>query len=100
LIGSGAVALTFLLPGIFDILLAAYSFWCPVMLVPLAAAFRGVSITRRGFFAAVGAGLGSSLFWTLLLNEPFGISGSIIGLLVNAGVFFGNYAHLQYKKNC
>lgn len=99
LIGSGAVALTFLLPGIFDILLAAYSFWCPVMLVPLAAAFRGVSITHRGFFAAVGAGLGSSLFWTLLLNEPFGISGSIIGLFVNAGVFFGNHAHLQYKKN-
>ena len=97
LIGGGAVVITFLLPGIFDILLAAYSFWCPVMLVPLAAAFRGVSITRRGFFAAVGAGLGSSLFWTLLLNEPFGIGGSIVGLLINAGVFFGNYARLKYK---
>ncbi len=98
LIGGAAVVLTFLLPGIFNILLAAYSFWCPVMLVPLAAAFRGVSITRRGFYAAVWAGLGSSLFWTLLLCEPFGISGSIIGLFVNAGVFFGNYMHLKYKK--
>lgn len=98
LIGCGAVGLAFLLPSIFDILLVAYSFWCPVMLVPLAAAFRGVRITRRGCLAAVAAGLGSSLFWTLLLSEPFGISGSIVGLFANAGVFFGNYWHLKYKK--
>lgn len=98
LIGGGAVLLTFLLPGIFDILLAAYSFWCPVMLVPLAAAFRGVAISRRGFYAAVAAGFGSSLFWTLLLNEPFGIGGSIVGLLANLGVFLGNYALSKRKR--
>lgn len=89
LIGAAAVGLSLWLPNIFDILLVAYSFWCPVMLVPLAAAFRGVRVSRRGFFCAVGAGLFSSLFWTLLLGEPFGIHGSVVGLLINAGVFFG-----------
>lgn len=88
LIAVAAVGLSLWLPNIFDILLVAYSFWCPVMLVPLAAAFRGVRVPRRVLYGAVVAGLFASLFWTLLLSEPFGIHGSIVGLVVNAGVFF------------
>ncbi|MBE6768820.1 MAG: sodium:solute symporter family protein [Ruminococcaceae bacterium] len=99
LIGAAAVGLSLWLPNIFDILLVAYSFWCPVMLVPLAAAFRGVRVSRRGFFCAVGAGLFSSLFWTLLLGEPFGIHGSVVGLLINAGVFFCFHAASNTVRN-
>lgn len=99
LIGAAAVGLSLWLPNIFDILLVAYSFWCPVMLVPLAAAFRGVHISRRGLYSAVGAGLFSSLFWTLLLHEPFGIHGGVVGLLINVGVFFCCHAFGNTKRN-
>ena len=97
LTGVSAVALAFLLPGIFDILLVAYSFWCPIMLVPLAAAFRGVRAPRRVFYAALLCGLITSLAWSLLLHDPWGIDGSIVGLIANAGVFFGG-RHLAKKK--
>ncbi len=98
LIGVGAVGLSLWLPNIFDILLAAYSFWCPVMLVPLAAAFRGVCVPPRVLYCAIGVGLLSSLLWTLLFGEPFGIHGSVVGLLINAGVFFGYHIFQKYAK--
>lgn len=97
LIGGAAVGLAFLLPNIFDILLVAYSFWCPVMLVPLAAAFRGVCISRRGLFCAIGAGLSASLLWTMWLGDPAGIHGSVIGLVANAAVFGGCYARSKKR---
>jgi len=96
LIGAAAVGMALWLPNIFDILLIAYSFWCPVMLVPLAAAFRGVHVTPRGLYCAVGTGFVASLVWTLFLGEPLGIHGSVVGLAANAAVFFGN--HLRLKR--
>ncbi len=98
LIGGGAVALALWLPNIFDILLVAYSFWCPVMLVPLIAAFRGVRVSRRGFYTAVVGGFVTSFCWSLLLGNPLGIHGSVIGLLVNAGVFLWFYTHKRTKE--
>lgn len=87
--GAGAVALALLLPGIFDILFVAYSFWCPVMLIPLAAALRGVTAPRPVFFGAAGAGFFTALLWNLPLARPLGVEGGVAGLAVNAGVFFG-----------
>ncbi len=99
LIGGAAMGMALWLPNIFDILLIAYSFWCPVMLIPLAAAFRGVRISRRGFYCAVGAGLFTSLGWTLLCGEPLGIHGSVVGLIANAGVFFSIRLFENTKRN-
>lgn len=98
LTGVAAVAMAFWLPGIFDILLVAYSFWCPVLLVPLVAAFRGVRVGRRTFCAAVLSGLLVSLTWNLLLSRPFGVDGSVTGLIANAAVFVGGGAIEKYQK--
>jgi SSS family solute:Na+ symporter len=97
LTGAAAVALAFLLPGIFDILLVAYSFWCPVLLVPLAAAFRGVRAPRRVFYAALLAGFVTSLVWGLFLGNPLSLDGSVVGLFANAAVFFGGRTISKYK---
>ena len=99
LTGVAAVALAFLLPGIFDILLVAYSFWCPVLLVPLAAAFRGIRAPRRVFYAALLAGFVTSLVWGLFLRNPLSLDGSVVGLFANAAVFFGGRAISKYKQN-
>ncbi len=47
--GLTAVAVAFAVPDIFEILVLAYSFWCPLILVPLAAAFLGVQSDGRAF---------------------------------------------------
>lgn len=41
-VGAAAVLAALLLPDVFSILVLAYSFWCPLILVPLAAAFLGM----------------------------------------------------------
>ena len=51
--GLTAVAVAFAVPDIFEILVLAYSFWCPLILVPLAAAFLGVQSDGRAFRSAL-----------------------------------------------
>lgn len=98
LIGAVAVGMAFWLPGIFRILRMAYSFWCPVMLPPLAAAFRGVTVRRRVFYAAVGGGLAASLLWELVCGTPWDVDGSVVGLVVNAGIMLAGWVFDKYKK--
>lgn len=76
--GLAAVAVAFVLPDIFNILVLAYSFWSPLILVPLAAALLGVKSNGRAFRGALLAGLASSLGWNLLLHKPWGIDGAVI----------------------
>lgn len=45
--GLGAMALAFIVPDVFQILVLAYSFWAPLILVPLAAAFLGIRSSGR-----------------------------------------------------
>ena len=85
--GLAAVAVAFVLPDIFNILVLAYSFWCPLILVPLAAALLGVKSNGRAFRGALLAGLASSLGWNLLLHRPWGIDGAVVGMACNLLVF-------------
>lgn len=85
--GIMAVAVAFVLPNIFNILLLAYSFWCPLILVPLAAALLGVKSSGRAFRRALLAGLIASLTWNYLLHKPWDINGAVVGMLCNLIVF-------------
>lgn len=98
LTGLLAVGLSLWIPGIFNLLLTAYAFWCPVMLVPLAAAFRGVAVSRRRFYAAAGVGFGVTLLWNGLLREITGMDGAVVGLLMNAAVFFCGFLKKILQK--
>jgi SSS family solute:Na+ symporter len=87
LTGVAAIAVAFTVPDIFGILVLAYSFWCPLILVPLAAAFLGVKSNGRAFRYALAAGLISTLTWNYVLHRPWGIDGAVIGTLLNLIVF-------------
>lgn len=87
LTGIAAIAVSFALPDVFGILMLAYSFWSPLILVPLAAGFLGVRSNGRAFRYALLAGLTLTLIWNVLLHKPWGIDGSIIGVLGNLAVF-------------
>lgn len=87
LTGIAAVAVSLAVPDVFSILMLAYSFWSPLILVPLAAAFLGVRSNGRAFRYALLTGLALTLLWNLLLKKPWDIDGSIIGVLGNLAVF-------------
>lgn len=85
--GIGAMLLAFVVPDIFRILVLAYSFWSPLILVPLAAALLGVKSNGRAFRCALLAGLAATLLWNYPLGKPWDIDGSVVGILCNFIVF-------------
>ena len=87
LIGIGALVLAFAVPNVFDILVIAYSFWSPIIVVPLVAALLGVRSNGTAFRSAVAAGFVMTIAWNYLLGKPFGIDGAPVGMCANALVF-------------
>ena len=85
--GLAAVALAFILPNIFSILIFAYSFWSPLIFIPLAAAMLGIKSNGRAFRRALAAGLIFSLLWNYILLKPWNIDGGVVGMLFNLIVF-------------
>lgn len=87
LTGLLAIAAAFMLPDVFSILKLAYSFWCPLILVPLVAAFLGIESDKRVFRYGFVTGLAATLAWEFVLRCPFGIGGDMVGLLGHFAVF-------------
>lgn len=85
--GVAAMLLAFLVPNVFSILLIAYSFWSPAILVPLSAALLGIRTESKTFFSSVSMGVVTCLVWNHLFNKPFGIDGCAVGALANLAVF-------------
>ena len=56
-------------------------------LIPLAAAFLGVKSNGRAFRYALLAGLTSTLLWNYVLGKPWGVDGTMVGMLCNFLVF-------------
>ena len=94
--GIAAVAVAFVLPDIFNILVLAYSFWSPLILVPLAAAMLGIRSNGRAFRYALLAGLSSSLVWNYCLQKPWNVDGAVVGMLCNL-LFFAIFTR-SYQK--
>ncbi|TCD48411.1 sodium:solute symporter family protein [Chlorobium sp. N1] len=89
-LGVGLLAILFALSieSLLDILIYAYNFWAPTVLVPLAAAILGFRATRRRFIAGAAAGIAAALAWNNLTAVPFHIDGLVVGCLANLAVFF------------
>ena len=86
-VGVFAVVFAIKISSILDILIYAYNFWAPVILVPLAAVFLGVRVTRAGFFSGIISGAAGVLIWKGWFKSPMGISGLVIGVFCNLIAF-------------
>jgi SSS family solute:Na+ symporter len=86
-VGIFAVIFAIKIRSVLDILIYAYNFWAPVILVPLAAVFLGVRVTKAGFLAGTAAGVCGALIWNGLLRSSVGIDGLVIGVACNFIVF-------------
>ncbi|MCT4616751.1 MAG: sodium:solute symporter family protein [Candidatus Gracilibacteria bacterium] len=86
---TGALAILFAvkIEKILDILIYAYNFWAPIILVPLAATILGYKSNLKIFLGSSFAGLGAVLVWTYALSNPYGFDGLIVGIFANLLVF-------------
>lgn len=87
LVGVFAVIFAIKIRSILDILVYAYNFWAPVIVVPLAAVLLGVRATRAAFLAGTIAGVIGVLTWNGLLRTQTGIEGLAIGVFCNLIAF-------------
>lgn len=86
----GLIALVFALTihSILDMLIYAYNFWAPIILVPLAAAIFGTKATQKSFLSGAVGGLIGVVAWNKLLGQPGGVDGLVVGIFTNAAAFF------------
>jgi SSS family solute:Na+ symporter len=69
-----------------DILLVAYNFWTPFILVPLVAGILGVRASAQAFWWGCIAGIGATCFWLIQMGETT-FNGALVGICVNLLVF-------------
>jgi SSS family solute:Na+ symporter len=87
LVGILAVVFAVTITSVLDILIYAYNFWAPIIVVPLAAVLLGVRVTKAGFLAGTLAGASGALVWNNVLERPAGIEGLAIGVFCNLFFF-------------
>lgn len=87
LVGVGAICFALSIQNVLDILLYAYNFWSPIMLVPLVALICDFNVTKQDFFLGAVGGIVAMLLWSIVFNTPFHINALVIGVLGNL-VFF------------
>ncbi|MDZ7699106.1 MAG: sodium:solute symporter family protein [Deltaproteobacteria bacterium] len=85
--GSVAVVFALKIQSLLDILIYAYNFWAPIILVPLAAVLLGFHASKAAFIAGAVSGILGVVLWNRLLGAPGGFDGMLIGLFTNLLVF-------------
>lgn len=88
----GALAAMFALSAesAIDILLLAYNFWTPFILIPLAAGILGCQPKASVFWWSSAGGILATSIWLVQMEDSV-FNGAIIGISVNAIIYFGLY---------
>lgn len=81
--GVGAVVMAIKIESLLDILIYAYHFWAPMMVVPLIAAIFGFKTSAKVYLSAVACGLFGMWIWQYGLQNPYGLEGLVVGVLMN-----------------
>ena len=88
-VGAISVIFAIKIKSILDILIYAYNFWSPIILIPLVSAILGLKVKFSHFIAGAIAGVTGVVIWNIIMKNPFGIDGLVIGIASNAIVFYG-----------
>ncbi len=87
-VGVLAIWFAISIQSVLDILIYAYNFWAPIILVPLIAVLMGSRAGLPAFLGAATAGLVVNIGWDIWLGKPWEIEGLVVGVAANAMVFF------------
>lgn len=82
-IGIVAVGFALAITNVLDILLYAYNFWSPIIIVPLVAVIFNLPVRFKHFAVGAVAGILCNLIWTNVFNMPGGVSGVLVGVAAN-----------------
>ena len=83
IVGLCSVIFAIKIKGVLDILIYAYNFWAPIILVPLAATLLGRKASLRNLIAGAIAGIFGVIIWNQLLGQPGKVDGLVIGVGCN-----------------
>lgn len=86
-IGMFSVIFALTYDSIIDILIHAYTYWAPVVIVPLVAAVLGYRSGPVAFVAGVAGGVLAAFAWNEALDKPLAIEGLVVGVLANLVCF-------------
>jgi len=87
MVGVASIVFALSIDSVIDILIYAYNFWAPTVLVPLAMAIMGAYVSRRRFIAGAVAGIGSAIVWKVVLQQPWHIDALVVGFFANLIIF-------------
>lgn len=83
IVGVLSIIFAISIESILEILIYAYNFWAPTILIPLLFALLGKEVSKESFFYGALFGIVSSALWNYSLNSPYGVDGLIIGVCFN-----------------
>ncbi len=86
-VGVLSIVFAIAIESILDILIYAYTYWAPAILVPLIATIYGYRKGAAGFVAGAFTGLLVATLWDNWLHQPGQIAGLVVGVLANLVVF-------------
>ena len=82
-VGLIALIFAFLNNNMLELLLNAYNFWSPILLVPIVFAIFQIKSPRLSFWLGGLAGIVGTLFWRYGLGEPLGLPPLVFGIVCN-----------------
>lgn len=89
----GVIAILFAISidNVLDVLLYSYTFWSPVILVPLVCAFYGIKISKFSFLVNGVISFVVVFCWQMYFSSYYKFDGLILGVLINGILFFLSY---------
>lgn len=87
LVGIASMVFALTIDSVIDILIYAYNFWAPTVLVPLMMAILGGYVSRKRFVAGAVAGIATAVIWNMALHQPWQIDALVVGFFANLIAF-------------
>lgn len=89
-VATGLIAMVFALSidSVLEILIYAYTFWAPIILVPLVGAIYGIKTKPQTFYISAGAGAVGFIIWQQLFHSLTNVDALIVGFIANLSVFY------------
>jgi len=99
--GFGCLAVFFALTiqSVLDLIITAYNFWAPTILIPLIVAIFGLKSSFSTLLLSASLGVSSALIWSYGFDSPYEIDGIVIGTLVNGLAFLAMYKLAKPVEN-
>lgn len=85
--GLLAVVFAIQIKSVLDILIVAYNFWAPIILIPLVGVLLGVRGKTVAFVGGALAGGLGTILWNQTLSKTTGLDGLVVGVFCNLVVF-------------